>query len=112
MKPSFLRVIFLLFALCLTNNVLASSTAVMDSFNKEVSGAVKSTVVNEDKGKHQILFIMGVILLLLIFLTAGFGMAMAMHGKNVFLPHMIFAGATVFLSVAHAVTSIVWFFPY
>ena len=91
----------------------ANSSAVMDSFTKgSIPSSVQVELKEKDTGKHQILFIMGVILILLILLTAGFGMAMALHGKDVFIPHTIFAGATVFLAIAHAVTSIVWFFPY
>jgi len=66
----------------------------------------------EDKQKHQILFIMGVLLFVLILATATLGVRMALFGKQLFIPHMICAGATVFLSLAHAVTAIVWFYPY
>ncbi len=66
----------------------------------------------EDKQKHQILFIMGVLLLALILATATLGVRMALFGKQLFIPHMICAGGTVFLSLAHAVTAIVWFYPY
>lgn len=92
---------------------MSNSSSVLESFNKQViekdTGALED---NADEYKHQILFVMGVILLVLIFITAGLGLSMAMHGKELFVWHMLAAGATVFLSVAHAVTSIVWFFPY
>jgi hypothetical protein len=65
-----------------------------------------------DHRRHQILFIMGACLLIGILATAGFGIAMAIFGKEVFVAHMVSAGITVFLAVAHAVTSIVWFFPF
>ena len=65
-----------------------------------------------DHRRHQILFVMGACLLIGILATAGFGIAMALFGKEVFLAHMVSAGITVFLAVAHAVTSIVWFFPF
>lgn len=87
------------------------SQEVMQGFvNKEKT--ISEHVLIETKQKHQILFFMGVTLLLSIFATAGFGIAMAMYGKQVFVPHMIFAGITVFLSLAHAVTAVVWFFPF
>lgn len=66
----------------------------------------------EDKRKHEILFYMGMALLVGLFVTAGLGIAMALYGKEVFLAHMLFAGFSVFLAVAHAVTAIVWFFPF
>ena len=66
----------------------------------------------EDKRKHEILFYMGMALLVGLFVTAGLGIAMALYGKEVFLAHMLSAGFSVFLAVAHAVTAIVWFFPF
>lgn len=65
-----------------------------------------------DQQKHQILFYMGVILLLLVITTAVIGLQMALFGKQLFVSHMISAGLTVFLALAHAVTAIVWFFPF
>lgn len=66
----------------------------------------------ETKRKHEILFLMGLALLVLLLATAGFGIAMAAFGKEVFVPHMILAGLSLTLAIAHAVTSIVWFWPY
>ena len=87
------------------------SQQVMQGFvNKE--HVVSEHVLIETKQKHQILFFMGITLLVLILATAGFGIAMAVFGKQVFVPHMICAGGTVFLAMAHAVTAIVWFFPF
>lgn len=65
-----------------------------------------------DQRKHQILFYMGIALLIGILTTAGLGIAMALYGKEVFLAHMLSAGFSVFLAVAHAVTAVVWFFPF
>ena len=71
------------------------SQQVMQGFvNKEQ--VVSEHVLIETKQKHQILFFMGITLLLLIFATAGFGIAMAVFGKQVFVPHMICAGGTIF----------------
>ena len=87
------------------------SQQVMQGFvNKE--HVISEHVLIETKQKHQILFFMGITLLVLILATAGFGIAMAVFGKQVFVPHMICAGGTVFLAMAHAVTAIVWFFPF
>lgn len=87
--------------------------AVIAPFQQEDLKKYRDTAQNsEDAWKHKILFIMGVILLVLIFATAGFGMTMALRGKDFFVQHMLCAGATVFLAVAHAVTSIVWFYPF
>ena len=66
----------------------------------------------ELKRKHQILFLMGISLLILLFLTGGFGVAMVVFDKDVFVPHMILAGLSLTLAAVHAATSIAWFWPY
>lgn len=65
-----------------------------------------------DKKKHQILFFMGVGLLILLCTTAYLGIAMVIFNKEVFVAHMISAGFTVTLGLVHAVTAVVWFFPF
>ncbi len=74
----------------------------------EESEAVKIS----DQKKHKILFVMGVLLLVGIISTALLGVSMVVFGKQVFVAHMVCAGLSVFLSVAHAVTAMVWFFPF
>lgn len=74
--------------------------------------ALGEAVAIEDKQKHLILFYMGVSLLFLVLTTAVIGLQMAVFGKQLFVQHMISAGFTVFLALAHAVTAIVWFFPF
>ena len=99
-----------------------SNTGVAES-SSDHRGAVLSTFIGKDRGElvesfderreqHKILFYMGVTLLLFVLLTAGFGVSMAMLGKEVFVQHMVCAGITVFLSIAHAVVAVVWFFPF
>jgi hypothetical protein len=55
---------------------------------------------------------MGAALLIFIIVTAALGIAMAIYGKRVFVAHMIFAGFSVTLAIAHSVVAIVWFFPF
>lgn len=62
--------------------------------------------------KHTILFSMGVGLLVLIIATALLGLSMALYGKQVFVWHMVCASLTVTLALAHAITAMVWFFPF
>lgn len=64
------------------------------------------------KEKHQILFIMGIALLLGIATTVGLGIAMAVYGKPVFVAHMISAGFSLTLAIIHAIVAIVWFYPF
>ncbi|TPW16831.1 MAG: hypothetical protein FD130_900 [Halothiobacillaceae bacterium] len=86
-----------------------NTTTLMGKFT-EGEESTQSTV--KDEVKHKILFIMGIALLVLIISTAAVGINMALFGKELFVAHMVLAGATVFLSLAHAVTAIVWFFPF
>lgn len=73
----------------------------------------KSDIVSiSDERKHQIMFVMGFVLLITIITAALLGVSMVVFGKQVFLAHMIFAGISVFLAIVHAVTAIVWFFPF
>ncbi|MBI1195336.1 MAG: hypothetical protein GC138_05785 [Gammaproteobacteria bacterium] len=84
---------------------------VMEGFRRDkivLGEAVKIS----DKRKHTILFFMGVVLLTLIIGTAIVGVTMVISGKQLFVPHMIMAGLTVTLAIAHAVASTVWFFPF
>ncbi|MFV2057124.1 MAG: hypothetical protein ACC707_11700 [Thiohalomonadales bacterium] len=84
----------------------------MSEFNAAAieTEVAKSTV--DDAFRHQLLFFMGLLLLIFVFTTAYFGLSMALFGKDVFVPHMICAGVTVFLATAHAVVAVVWFFPF
>ncbi len=83
----------------------------IQTFNKRRYDEVGILKV-EAQRKHKILFIMGVCLLLGIFTTAGLGLAMVLGDKPLFMWHMAIAGITVTLAIAHAVTSIIWFFPF
>lgn len=87
------------------------SSQVMQAFT---STEVKegAAVVIADQTKREIMFFMGIPLLLLIAATTALGVAMGVYGKPVFLAHMICAGFTVTLAVAHAVVGIVWFYPF
>ncbi|NOY62365.1 MAG: hypothetical protein GXP10_04285 [Gammaproteobacteria bacterium] len=75
-------------------------------------GNIVEAAASDDVWKHEILFVMGVLLLTVIITTAVFGVRMAIFGADVFVPHMVLAGISVFLAVAHSVVAIVWFFPF
>ncbi|MEJ2565362.1 MAG: hypothetical protein P8164_05670 [Gammaproteobacteria bacterium] len=64
-----------------------------------------------DHRKQQIMFIMGIALLIFIVTTVSLGIAMVVFAKPVFVAHMIFAGFSLTLAVAHTIVAIVWFFP-
>ncbi len=100
------------FCLILSSGVFANERAdVLKSFHGSERGELIESY-DEQKFQHEVMFYMGISLLFFVFLTAGFGIAMVMKGKEVFVQHMICAGITVFLAVAHAVVGIVWFFPF
>lgn len=88
-----------------------SESDVMSSFNAEEAERANKGAV-DDSVKHKVLFWMGLVLLVLVIATAVVGVNMAFFGKEVFVAHMVLAGGTVFLSIAHAVTAVVWFFPF
>lgn len=82
---------------------------VMEQFN---SRANEPSVVDiSDRRKQQIMFLMGITLLVFIVTTVSLGVAMVVYAKRVFVAHMIFAGFSLTLAVAHAIVAIVWFFP-
>lgn len=91
--------------------VNADDRAVMKAFTENPSSALVESF-DKQRDQHKILFYMGVVLLISIFATASLGLAMVLHGKQVFVAHMISAGFTVFLSIVHAVAAVVWFFPF
>jgi len=106
---SILMLCFLLPTQCFA--VTEEHAAVLETF-RDIDELSDEQQLAEQQGKHEIMFIMGVLLLIGVLVTAGLGISMAVFAKQVFLAHMISAGFTVFLSLAHAVTAIVWFFPF
>jgi hypothetical protein len=87
------------------------SLQVMQTFNQQAIDDAKSYKLTDDE-KHQILFFMGLGLLILLCCTAYLGVSLVVFNKEVFVPHMVAAGLTVTLGLAHAVAAVVWFFPF
>jgi len=109
--------LFLGFMVLLPGTLVAESTTssrneVMSVFNSAAENKDVAKSTTDTKFRHQLLFFMGLMLLILVFTTAYFGISMALFGKDVFIPHMISAGLTVFLAMVHAVVAVVWFFPF
>ena len=88
-----------------------NASEVLSAFNCD-QDKPSAIVSIPDKKKRLIMFFMGVPLLVFILLTAALGIAMGMYGKPVYVPHMICAGLSVTLAIAHAVVGIVWFYPF
>lgn len=89
----------------------SSDTQVIQAFSEALRENAQRAELTEQR-KHSILFLMGIALLISMLATAGFGVAMAIYGKNVFVAHTVFAGVSVTLALAHAVTAVVWFWPF
>jgi hypothetical protein len=88
-----------------------SDSSVMQAFTQHEDK--KTGVVSvKEKTKRLVMFVMGVPLLLFILATAILGIAMGVYGKQVFVAHMICAGFSVTLAIAHAIVGLVWFFPF
>ena len=74
---------------------------------------IESEIVRiDEQRKRQVMFAMGVPLLLFIIITVGLGIAMGVFGKDVYIPHMIFAGLSLTLALGHAIVGMVWFWPF
>jgi hypothetical protein len=87
------------------------SAQIMQAFNKQHREAEHAKSIT-DKDKQRVMFLLGVALLTLVLITGGLGIAMGVYGKQVFVAHMIFAGLSMTLAIAHAIVGIVWFYPY
>jgi len=123
MMSRLVSVLFLLLVVLSVNEVLAdpppasdtsgqhADMSVMQSFTAQ-QAEVGEAVRISDQEKHQWLFIMGVTLLVLLLTTAVLGIAMGVYGKPVFVAHMITAGLSLTLAIAHAIAALVWFNPF
>ena len=89
----------------------SSDSHVMQSFASKQD--TESNVVKiDDQRKRQVMFAMGVPLLLFIITTVALGIAMGVFGKEVYVAHMIFAGLSLTLALGHAIVGLVWFWPF
>jgi hypothetical protein len=86
-------------------------TQVMHAFTQPAMEEAEVFEVPE-RQRHLIMFIMGATLLIFLIVTVTLGVAMALYGKRVFIPHMIFAGFSLTLAIVHSVVAVVWFFPF
>ncbi len=89
-----------------------NGAAVLEAFDRQQEQRVKQSSELSDHSKHLIMFTLAVPLLILLVITAGLGIATGVYGKQLFIPHMIFAGLTVTLALAHVIAGLVWFYPF
>ena len=88
---------------------LQNNTQVIQAFTSQEKDDTTSL---EDQTKHLVMFVMGVPLLILLLITGGLGIAMGVYGKQVFVAHMVCAGLSMTLAIAHAIVGVVWFYPF
>ena len=113
--PLIAALLYPLFPLNLALAAERSNETVIQEFVKQderTQIAILNERQAEARDKHQILFLMGIMLLASILTTVGLGISMAVYGKQVFIPHMLFAGLSATLAIVHAVVAIVWFYPF
>jgi hypothetical protein len=84
---------------------------VLEGFNRQQEQRRQNGELS-DRQKRQIMFALGVPLLLLLLATAGLGVATGVYGKKMFIQHMVLAGLTITLAVAHVIVGLVWFYPF
>lgn len=89
-----------------------NGAAILEAFDQQQVARVKQASELSDRGKRTIMFAMAVPLFILLLITGGLGIATGVYGKKLFIPHMVFAGLTVTLALAHAIVGMVWFYPF
>jgi len=121
-KQSFTRLsvfiwVVLLSALCVLPasaeeaNSANDNAQILQAFNQQHRKAEHAKSIT-DNDKQRIMFLLGVVLITMVMITGGLGIAMGLYGKRVFVAHMVFAGLSMTLAVAHAIVGIVWFYPF
>ncbi len=115
-----LSLVFLVSTLSMVPGKLASaeevsrageSAQILQDFNKQHLETEHAKAIS-DKTKQRIMFLLGVVLLTLVLITGGLGLAMGLYGKRVFVPHMVCAALSVTLAIVHAIVGLVWFYPF
>ncbi len=87
------------------------SAQILQAFNRQHREAEHAKSIT-DKDKQRIMFLLGVVLITLVLITGGLGIAMGLYGKQVFVAHMVFAALSVTLAIVHAIVGVVWFYPF
>ncbi len=87
------------------------SAKILQEFNAQHRSDIRDKAIPL-KEKQQIMFLLGVAVILLVIITGGLGLAMGIFGKPVFVPHMVFAAFSVTMAIVHAIVGLVWFYPF
>jgi len=106
-----LSIMFISPAIAEENKRENDSAQILQAFNKQHREAEHAKSITEND-KQRIMFMLGVVLIILVMITGGLGIALGIFGKRVFVAHMVFAGLSMTLAVAHAIVGFVWFYPF
>ncbi len=90
----------------------ANGIQLMEKFERKQAEKSDGVMPVDDHGKHEIMFYMGIPLIILLLVTGGIGIAVGVYGKPLFMVHIILAGLTVTLAIAHVIVGIAWFNPF
>ena len=126
-KITFRRVIrslspFLLLLLMLSKGLAYAEVApgatnenaiqMMQDFDKVNSQKSDGVTPIGDKRRHQIMFYLGIPLVIMLLTTAGMGIGIGVYGKPWFKYHIILAGLTATLAIIHMIVGWAWFYPF
>jgi len=89
-----------------------TGTQVLEAFDRQQVQRVNQASELSDHKKHLIMFMLAIPLIILLLITGGLGIATGVYGKQLFLAHMVTAGLTITLAVAHVIVGLVWFYPF
>lgn len=89
----------------------SDSAQILQEFNAQHRSDIRDKAIPL-KEKQQIMFLLGVAVIVLVIITGGLGLAMGIFGKPVFVPHMVFAAFSVTMAIVHAIVGLVWFYPF
>jgi|SRR5665647_1109885 len=87
------------------------SAQILQAFNQQQRTDIREKAIPQ-KEKQQIMFLLGVVLITLVLITGGLGIAMGLYGKPVFVAHMVFAAFSITMAIVHAIVGLVWFYPF
>jgi hypothetical protein len=87
------------------------SAQILQAFNQQNRKDIREKAIPL-KEKQQIMFLLGVAVIVLVIITGGLGLAMGVFGKPVFVPHMVFAIFSIAMAIVHGIVGLVWFYPF
>ncbi len=87
------------------------SAQILQEFNAQNRSDIREKAIPL-KEKQQIMFLLGVAVILLVIMTGALGLAMGVFGKPVFVAHMVFAAFSITMAIVHAIVGLVWFYPF